>query len=206
METLTREFKIGDKVRIRKSSQFYKCNTSYNPRNKIGVIIDTNNHGVLNLRVDWSDDRSGKPNNSYMDEDLELVESIINYSIPGTPMPDLKKGTRIRVIHWPDSTTDNIIEYNNFLGYVSYGQTIKDNEVWIMFERPEYLSGAYWIVRKKDLIELTSDIKSEDKYLQPKAPISLTDKSYTLGEIEKALVDALRDDYEDILKIIKTIK
>lgn len=69
------DFKVGDRVRIQKSSRFYGISTS-NPRDVVGVIIEDRRGGpqadfLMDFSVEWDNGKS----NSYNVEDLELVKS-----------------------------------------------------------------------------------------------------------------------------------
>ena len=64
-------FKIGDRVRIRKDSEWYGRNER-NPSDTLGTILDSNNPNTdYRYNVFWDNDNSG----AFRDIDLELVES-----------------------------------------------------------------------------------------------------------------------------------
>ena len=66
------DFKVGDKVRIKKGSGYYQEERPCNPRGVVGVVIsDTTT--PLRYRVDWGNGQL----NSYSDGDLELVETNV---------------------------------------------------------------------------------------------------------------------------------
>jgi hypothetical protein len=72
-QTATTKFKVGDKVRITKSSEWYDANedgNSPNPPNVDGEICRIDNYDNLGIYVEW-DNGVG---NSYSDYDLVLVE------------------------------------------------------------------------------------------------------------------------------------
>lgn len=62
-----RQFKIGDRVKIKESSQYHHYNNERNPRNTIGAIFQFCDNGCI--RVEWGVNNK----NSYLPEDLELV-------------------------------------------------------------------------------------------------------------------------------------
>ena len=66
------DFKVGDKVRIKKGSGYYQEERPCNPRGVVGVVIsDTTT--PFRYRVDWGNGQL----NSYSDGDLELVETNV---------------------------------------------------------------------------------------------------------------------------------
>ena len=66
------KFKVGDKVRIAKSSKYYGGDTEVNPKDVEGEVIRVNNNSTdYKYSVAWGK----KGSNSYRDSDLELVES-----------------------------------------------------------------------------------------------------------------------------------
>jgi len=65
------KFKVGDKVTIRKSSMYYG-NTSSNPKDAMGIIVNVTDSGDHIYTVDWG---SNGNSNSYRESDLELFDS-----------------------------------------------------------------------------------------------------------------------------------
>ncbi len=66
------KFKIGDKVLIRKDSEYYGCNEA-NPKEIKGIIddiLDDQEEIGLPIRVKWTNGKS----NSYGSKDLKLVD------------------------------------------------------------------------------------------------------------------------------------
>lgn len=66
--------KVGDKVKIRKDSEFYKDNWENNPRDVVGVITSLNGSGAevgLPIDVKWP---GIDPVNDYAEADLEVVK------------------------------------------------------------------------------------------------------------------------------------
>jgi hypothetical protein len=88
--TLTDGFKVGDRVKIATTSEFYKYNSNGNPRDTEGVISEIEEGYLdiyLGIYVKWDNGRY----NTYNSEDLELAkqpsyihteEKIINHSKP----------------------------------------------------------------------------------------------------------------------------
>jgi len=89
----TPEFKVGDRVKIATTSEFYKYNSPGNPRDTEGVISEIKEGYLsiyLGIYVKWDNGRY----NSYNSEDLELAkqpsyihteEKIINHLKPKNP-------------------------------------------------------------------------------------------------------------------------
>lgn len=70
------KFKIGDKVRIRKDSEYYIDNTKNNPADIVGEIYEIVVAYDHNYYVNWENGGD----NSYREEDLELTNfSVTNY-------------------------------------------------------------------------------------------------------------------------------
>lgn len=74
------KFQLGDKVTLRKDSEFYDPTgeDEFNPFGKVGTITETERDGPgLNLVVDWQCVSTGswsqQVTNSYNDHDLDLV-------------------------------------------------------------------------------------------------------------------------------------
>ena len=68
---IKQQFKVGDRVRIKESSEYYGYNTKFNPRDTDGVITGLK-VAKYNTRVKWSNNEL----NWYKgDSDLELVEA-----------------------------------------------------------------------------------------------------------------------------------
>lgn len=69
--SVKQQFKVGDRVRIKESSQYYKDGDVYNPINVVGTIYGVDLEIDSWIRVEWGVNRK----NSYLPEDLELVEA-----------------------------------------------------------------------------------------------------------------------------------
>jgi hypothetical protein len=67
-----RSFELGDKVKIKKSSQFFGKNIS-NPKNMEGEIVDIDTLSKFPIRVKWA---NGKEN-TYPKDDLEFVSKSV---------------------------------------------------------------------------------------------------------------------------------
>lgn len=69
----TKNFKIGDIVRISANSEFYIDNNISNPKNMNGVIktIDTTDFPAFPIEVDWDNEISSR----YNESDLELIDT-----------------------------------------------------------------------------------------------------------------------------------
>lgn len=66
--------KVGDKVRIRKDSEFYNDGWENNPVDVVGVVVNMNGNGSewgLPIDVAWP---GIPPLNDYAESDLEVVE------------------------------------------------------------------------------------------------------------------------------------
>ena len=72
-------FKVGDRVKLRKSSYFYGNPNDefddFNPRDTLGVVIsiEGNLSGSLYIDVCWLPDSESPAHNCYSDVDLDLV-------------------------------------------------------------------------------------------------------------------------------------
>lgn len=67
---MAKQFKVGDKVKIHKSSEYYKWNTSTNPKDVEGTITSTTAGVGHSIRVQWT----GSAQNVYRPADLKLVK------------------------------------------------------------------------------------------------------------------------------------
>ena len=75
-----RKFKVGDKVRITKSSEYYGFKGSnMNPMEEDGVILEYNPNSEfkLNYQVKWENEKNG-----YAEHDLELVQEEVCEPLP----------------------------------------------------------------------------------------------------------------------------
>lgn len=71
-------FKVGHKVRIAKSSEYYGGDTEVNPKDVEGEVIRVNNNSKdYKYSVAWNTEN----NNCYRDSDLELVESKPEFKV-----------------------------------------------------------------------------------------------------------------------------
>lgn len=66
---MAKQLKVGDKVKIKKSSEYFKENTPYNPQGVVGTVIDTCQGSSHTIRVEWP----GSKRNSYRLKDLKLA-------------------------------------------------------------------------------------------------------------------------------------
>lgn len=66
---MAKQFKVGDKVQIKKSSQYYAENTPHNPQKVVGTVLETTQSGDHSIRVEWPGDKR----NSYRLKDLKLA-------------------------------------------------------------------------------------------------------------------------------------
>ena len=113
-------FNVGDRVRIKLTSRYYN-NTSSNPKDVVGTIIDDNHSSDMKYRVSW-DNHSG---NSYDYEDLELFNVI-----PSDPLRLVTPVDYGRIYH-----TDLIKGSGTpYIGYPSIN-LVKQNEV-LEFQTP----------------------------------------------------------------------
>jgi hypothetical protein len=62
--------KVGDKVKIRNTSRFYLDGSSYNPKDTLGEVINSNQWNALPFLVKWENGEE----NAYSEEDLDIVE------------------------------------------------------------------------------------------------------------------------------------
>ena len=62
------KFKIGDKVKLRKDSWFYKCSSNSNPANIEGIVKGYS-ECILPVEIQWDN----HTRNSYNESDLELI-------------------------------------------------------------------------------------------------------------------------------------
>lgn len=68
---MAKQFKVGDKVKIRKSSQFYGKHRTMNPADVEGIITETSRSISFPIRVQWPGE---KIFNGYRVDDLKLVK------------------------------------------------------------------------------------------------------------------------------------
>ncbi len=92
VEEKAMEFKVGDRVKIAKGSQYYGADTSHNPEDVVGVIDYSSGDSIT---VDWPDGH-----NSYAPEDLELVEEERFDLSTILPPQDMEGGRKIDTIKW----------------------------------------------------------------------------------------------------------
>ena len=90
------KYRIGDKVRIRKDSEYYGEHEYYNPANLVGEIIDIRLKGQYPYKVQWYI----YADNNYRESDLEFW---------GHPINDLNK------LLYPDYIEENglLVPKNN---------------------------------------------------------------------------------------------
>jgi len=65
---MAKQFKVGDKVQIKKSSQYYKEDSPHNPQKMNGEVIEVNGGGDHNIRVKWDNGNT----NIYNVSDLKI--------------------------------------------------------------------------------------------------------------------------------------
>ncbi|QYW06595.1 hypothetical protein uav_064 [Pseudomonas phage UAVern] len=69
---MAKQLKIGDKVKIKRSSEYFGKSATHNPANVVGEVIALSTSGHdLNIRVEWP----GEHRNSYNREDLKLAKA-----------------------------------------------------------------------------------------------------------------------------------
>jgi hypothetical protein len=64
--------KVGDKVKIRNTSQYYMDGDSWNPKDTLGEVINFNQWNSLPFLVMWENGEE----NAYGEEDLEIINEI----------------------------------------------------------------------------------------------------------------------------------
>lgn len=69
------KFKVGDVVRIQKTSKYYGKHPTADPADKDGIVIRLKDSG-FRYRVEWGDGE-----NSYNESDLEFSTTITYYEI-----------------------------------------------------------------------------------------------------------------------------
>lgn len=74
-------FKVGDRVKIGKDSQYYKEKSRTNPRDKEGVISDVYEKDLFCYGVVWVQEKHDVISNTYRLNDLELTNQEDSYSI-----------------------------------------------------------------------------------------------------------------------------
>jgi hypothetical protein len=75
------KFKVGDIVRINKSSYYYGRG-GYNPADEDGIVTNSKYTVAYKYKVDWGG--WGGKTNHYRDEDLDLVENKKEKEMPDT--------------------------------------------------------------------------------------------------------------------------
>lgn len=83
----------------------------------------------------------------------EITNPKINYTIPGTKIPDLPIGTKYRVEHWRDDA-ENCIFNHSRENFVSYGSKMFKDELYILVEEEDYEFHKPYMIKLSDIQKL----------------------------------------------------
>jgi len=203
IKTEDMKFKVGDKVKIVKTSQYYRDNDVHNPKT-VGVIESASEYTIL---VKWEE---GLPSNSYGESDLELVHEIqeIQEMKKYIVLKDFDGKKAGNVVELPN-TTIQWLDSNEFVvnttlndliskGFIELYKDYKNGD-WVYFEKPNKSYGVFMYDGK---VENSASAKNAVYYYNENSEISIireisqrwcnfkeVKRLATKDEIKKALTD-----------------
>jgi len=84
----------------------------------------------------------------------------LDYTIKGTKLPFIPKGTEYRVVDWDSKTNNNQYDCNRE-NHISFGYVYYKGDTYILCEKPEYKGKAYYMVKLSDIEKLTETKQEE---------------------------------------------
>lgn len=91
----------------------------------------------------------------YIEEkDCEIIPEV-DYTIPGTPLPDIPKGTVYMTLSGLEYDDVPKFSYSK-KSFISYGKIIIEDEVWIKCETPSYNMKNYFIIKLETIKQLAN--------------------------------------------------
>lgn len=189
--TLPTDFKIGDKVRIKKTSRFYKKSSAENPIDLTGVVNTVFKGSNMQLGVEWSNGYK----NRYGLTDLEIVSSAAAEAKAPTATPAPKKQELPAA---PAGVTIDEIE----VGGVKYkvGDKYDNGKTWFVIKSIDPSDKVIWITYRsgngyaKGIGQFATIIKDSEYKNVGSAPIPASavqwlSKSVSVGGVIVAIGD-----------------
>ena len=91
---------------------------------------------------------------------------MIDYTIPGTPLPEIPKNTPYRAVDWRNSEPNEIRSGSYKEGsLISYGSKIYKSEVYVLADKSDYRGKNYLMFKLEDLNKLTKQENMGDEKL-----------------------------------------
>ena len=91
---------------------------------------------------------------------------MIDYTIPGTPLPEIPKNTPYRAVDWRNSEPNEICSGSYKEGsLISYGSKIYKSEVYVLADKSDYRGKNYLMFKLEDLNKLTKQENMGDEKL-----------------------------------------
>jgi hypothetical protein len=150
-KTKDMKFKVGDKVKIVKESQYYRDNDKGNPKDTNGEVFEIVISDSMPIKVRWSNNRT----NCYYESDLELVQEI-------QEIQEMKKykvlkdfdGKKVGNIVELPNTAIQWLDSNDFIVQTTLDDLISKefielykedykNGAWVYFEKPNKSYGVF---------------------------------------------------------------
>ena len=82
----------------------------------------------------------------------EMKESEIDFTAKGTKLPNVK-GIKYRCIKWDENDPTDFLRGTSD-DYYSFGSTVYNNEVWVLFDRKDYNGDSYFMAKLSDIDKL----------------------------------------------------
>ena len=77
---------------------------------------------------------------------------MVNYKIEGTPLPTIT-GVNMRLSYWENSVGTRL-NCPTYKGFVSYGPTVFNGEIWILSEEKDYVGSVFFMFKLDDINRL----------------------------------------------------
>jgi hypothetical protein len=132
----TKLYKLGDKVRIKKDTEYYKAGDSFNPIDMDGTVSISDDDATAGYfyRVKWANGHS----NSYRDEDLQLVSKF-------------NDGDKVRIKKESEHYTGEKNNPKDTTGTCSIRPTAEIEDAYIY--RVDWDNGETYVYREDDLVK-----------------------------------------------------